>query len=334
MVGDISSAYLEAFTKEKVCFKAGHAFGKLEGHLLIIVKALYGQRTSGASWHESFSDTLRDMGFKPCKADPDVWMRDLGTHFEYVCVYVDDIMHMSKDPRAFFHDLEHKYGYHLKGVGKPTYHLGGDFFRDADGTLAWGAMSYVKKMITHYEIMFDGKPKEYSSPMAEGDHPELDNLDELDEDGTKRYQSLIGAFQWAMTLGRFELLVGVAMMSSFRIAPRKGHLERLQRMYGYLKRNPDAAIRFRIGIPDHESIGKPMRYEWIDYVYGPISEKLPHDMPIPRGKSVRTTTYQDANLMHDLVTGRSMTGILHLMNQTPIQWFSKKQNVVETATYG
>jgi hypothetical protein len=137
-----------------------------------------------------------------------------------------------------------------------------------------------------------------------------------------------------MTLGRFELLVGVAMMSSFRIAPRKGHLERLQRMYGYLKRNPDAAIRFRIGIPDHESIGKPMRYEWIDYVYGPISEKLPHDMPIPRGKSVRTTTYQDANLMHDLVTGRSMTGILHLMNQTPIQWFSKKQNVVETATYG
>jgi hypothetical protein len=57
-------------------------------------------------------------------------------------------------------------------------------------------------------------------------------------------------------------------------------------------------------------------------------------MPIPRGKLVRTTTYQDANLMHDLVTGRSMTGILHVLNQTPIQWFSKKQNVVETATYG
>jgi hypothetical protein len=195
-----------------VCFEAGPAFGKLEGHLLIIVKALYGLRTSGASWHQRFSDTLRDMGFKPCKADPDVWMRDLGTHYEYVCVYVDDNMHMSKDPRAFFHDLEHKYGYHLKGVGKPTYHLGGDFFRDADGTIEWGATSYVKKMITHYKIMFDGKRKEYSSPMSEGDHPELDNSDELDEDGTKRYQSLIGALQWAITLGRFDLLVGVATM--------------------------------------------------------------------------------------------------------------------------
>ena len=69
-------------------------------------------------------------------------------------------------------------------------------------------------------------------------------------------------------------------------------------------------------------------------VYGNISEEIPPDMPIPRGKPVRTTTYEDANLMHDLATGRSMTGILHVLNQTPIQWFSKKQNIVETATYG
>jgi hypothetical protein len=41
-------------------------------------------------------------------------------------------------------------------------------------------------------------------------------------------------------------------------------------------------------------------------------------MPVPKGKVVRTTTYQDANLFHDLVTGGSMTGILHMLNQTPI----------------
>ena len=38
--------------------------------------------------------------------------------------------------------------------------------------------------------------------------------------------------------------------------------------------------------------------------------------------------------LHDLVTGRSCTGILHLLNNTPIDWFSKRQNTVETATYG
>jgi hypothetical protein len=45
MVGDVSSAYLEAFTKEKVCFIAGPEFGELEGHMMTIIKALYGLRT-------------------------------------------------------------------------------------------------------------------------------------------------------------------------------------------------------------------------------------------------------------------------------------------------
>jgi hypothetical protein len=38
--------------------------------------------------------------------------------------------------------------------------------------------------------------------------------------------------------------------------------------------------------------------------------------------------------MHDVVTGRSCTGVLHFLNQTPIDWFSKRQKQVETATYG
>ena len=38
--------------------------------------------------------------------------------------------------------------------------------------------------------------------------------------------------------------------------------------------------------------------------------------------------------MHDICTGRSVTGILHLINKTPVDWYSKKQATVETATYG
>ena len=73
MVGDIGSAYLEAYTKEKVCFIAGPAFGEHEGHLMVIVKALYGLQTSGACYHEGFADTLHDMGFKQCINEPDLW---------------------------------------------------------------------------------------------------------------------------------------------------------------------------------------------------------------------------------------------------------------------
>ncbi len=334
MVGDVSSAYLEAETKEKVCFTAGPEFGKLAGHTFIIFKALYGLRTSGASWHQRFADTLCDLGYRPCKADYDVWIKDCGSHYEYVCVYVDDIMHMSKKTQALFDALKDIYHYNLAGIGEPSYHLGGNFFRDTDVTLAWGAQFYVKEVLITYEKLFGQNPKEYSSPMEEGDHPELDLTPELDANGIKLYQSLIGALQWAVTLGRFDIFIGVATMSSFRIAPRQGHLDRLKRMYGYLKRQPDGAIRFCTGIPDRESRNTPKECDWINSVYGPNQEELPLDMPPPKGKAMRTTCYADANLLHCLATGRSMSGIIHLLNQTPIQWFCKKQNVVETATYG
>ena len=87
---DIGNAYLESYTKEKVVFVAGPEFGELQGHLLVIMKALYGLRSSGARWHDRLYDALSGMGFKPSKADADIWMRKQGDHYEYIAVYVDD----------------------------------------------------------------------------------------------------------------------------------------------------------------------------------------------------------------------------------------------------
>ena len=44
--------------------------------------------------------------------------------------------------------------------------------------------------------------------------------------------------------------------------------------------------------------------------------------------------YVDVNLMHNVISGKSVTGILHLVNRTPLDWYSKKQATVENATYG
>ena len=38
--------------------------------------------------------------------------------------------------------------------------------------------------------------------------------------------------------------------------------------------------------------------------------------------------------MHNLITGKSVPGILHFLNQTPTDWLSKHQNQVEAETYG
>jgi hypothetical protein len=69
-------------------------------------------------------------------------------------------------------------------------------------------------------------------------------------------------------------------------------------------------------------------------VYGNVQELVPKDVPLPLGNCVTAVTYTDANLYHDILTGRSVIGVLHLCNQTLIDWYSKRQATVETATFG
>jgi hypothetical protein len=330
---DIGNAYLEAKTTEKVYIVGGPEFGEREGHTLVIYKALYGLRTSGQRWHERFAKCLKEMGFKPSKSEPDIWMRRNGDVYEYIATYVDDLAMALKDPKEFTDILMNKYGFKLKGTGEISFHLGCDFIRDPDGTMCMTPKTYIEKMISTYEQMFGCKPKEVSSPLTKGDHPEIDKSELLDEEGIQKYQSLIGAMQWAVSIGRIDITTAVMTLSGFRCAPRVGHLERARRVYGYLAKFRNAGIRIRTDEPDYSELPE-QNFDWSNSVYGDVHELLPKDAPEPLGKFVTLSHYVDANLMHDLLTGRSVTGCLHLLNKTPVDWYSKKQATVETATYG
>ena len=331
---DVGNAYLEACTNEKVCIVAGPEFGSRKDHILVIRKALYGLKTSGARWHDRFADCLRDLGFQPCKAEPDIWLRRNGEHCECIAVCVDDLAFVLKDPKEFIRVLEQDYKFKLKGSGIIDFHLGMNFVRDQHGVLCIKSEKYHKKMMDAYTRMFGGPPKQnVQSPIEKGDHPELDTSELLEPDDVSKYQSLIGSLQWAITIGRFDIATAVMTLSSFRAAPRKGHMERVKRIFGYLAKMDRACLRIRTEEPDYSDLHIP-EYDWSTSVYGNPKEEIPKDAPEPLGAWVTLTHFVDANLMHDLVSGKSVTGILHLLNKFPVDWHSKKQATVETATYG
>eukprot|EP00957_Ditylum_brightwellii_P174043 13251384-Ditylum_brightwellii.AAC.1 len=85
-------------------------------------------------------------------------------------------------------------------------------------------------------------------------------------------------------------------------------------------------------MPDYSN-HKVEKKNW-GHIYHPRQEEIPEGMHEPQGKPVMITTCIDAYLLHDVITGRNCTGIIHLLNKTPIDWFLKRQNTVETATYG
>mmetsp|Transcript_5420 Transcript_5420/g.7997 ORF Transcript_5420/g.7997 Transcript_5420/m.7997 type:complete len:239 (+) Transcript_5420:3465-4181(+) len=229
LAADIGNAYLNAPTKEKYYIITGPEFGSLEeGKIALIVRALYGLKSSSAMWRSHFAATLRDLGFHSSLADPDVWMRastlpDSQDYYEYILVYVDDLLVISHRGQEIIDLLTDKYQYRLKDVGPPKRYLGAIVGRyDKSGTKTWylSAKDYLTKAIPIVEEHYGALKKvKADTPLPTNYHPEDDTSPFLNDDEAALYQSFIGTLRWAVELGRIDLTFGVSLMSRFSGAP-------------------------------------------------------------------------------------------------------------------
>ena len=62
---------------------------------------------------------------------------------------------------------------------------------------------------------------------------------------------------------------------------------------------------------------------WHDF-YDNVKEKMPPQMPEPRGKSAVMSMIVDADHARNLLTRRSHTSIFLYVNNAPINWLSKQ----------
>jgi hypothetical protein len=137
-------------------------------------------------------------------------------------------------------------------------------------------IKYIEKLIKNYEKLFGIKPSQnVTLQLVKGDHPKLDTSELCNDEKISQYQSMIGSLQWIITIERFDVHTAMMTMSGFRIAPRVGHLDRLQRIYRYLSKMRFASIRVRTEEPDYSNISDP-DYDWTNIVYGKVKEfKMP-----------------------------------------------------------
>ena len=223
----------------------------------------------------------------------------------------------------------------------PTVYLGAEIGKyQHEGTTKelWtmSSATYTARSIADVETELELVGKKLrmraETPMAAGYRPELDGTPELDERRATYYQGLIGILRWACELGRIDILVDVSMMSSYLVSPREGHLEQVLHIFAYLKKHDRSRLVFDDAHPDL-SDRQFSAGDWTEF-YPDAAEAIPLDVPKPRGREVSMTCYVDANHAGCMVTRRSMTGVLIFVNKAPILWFSKRQNTVETSTFG
>ena len=155
---------------------------------------------------------------------------------------------------------------------------------------------------------------------------------ELKEDGLRWYQELIGQLRWAIEIGRVDILLEVSLLSQHLALPREGHLEQALHVMGYLKVHTKLRLMFDRGMPQFDT-NMFKSYDWEDF-YKDAKEAIPTNMPEPRGHSMSTSAFVDADLAGDKKNRRSQTGVLIFCNKAPIHWYSKRQPTVETSTFG
>lgn len=163
-------------------------------------------------------------------------------------------------------------------------------------------------------------------------HPEIDDTPLLGNQEISKYRMLIGSAIWATAQGRHDILYATGTLARYNAFPRQGHLHAALRLFGYLKNNPKACIVFDTTEPDISKYSK-ISHNWTE-LYPGAKEELPDDMPLPKMKPITILAYFDASHAPCLLTRRSVTGIALLLNNTLIRCTSKRQNTVETSTYG
>ena len=125
------------------------------------------------------------------------------------------------------------------------------------------------------------------------------------------------------------------MMSSHLVLPRKGHMEQVMQIFGYLKKYHNAELIFD---PSNPTINEQdfEKKDWTSSEFGHVEgrEELPPNMPEPRGMGFTIVVKVDVDHASNTVTRRSRTGILVYLNCSLVHWWSKKQTSIESSSFG
>ena len=96
------NAYVTAPCSEKIWTVLRKEFGTDQGKKAIIVRALYGIKSSGAAFHAHLADCMRSMGYTSCRGENYLWMKpdidpDRDEYYSYILCYVDDVLIVHHD---------------------------------------------------------------------------------------------------------------------------------------------------------------------------------------------------------------------------------------------
>ena len=343
---DIQNTYLTALCHKKIWTAAGSEFGSEAGKNMLVVRALYVLKFSGAAFRDFLVEALYDLGYKSSVAYPDVWMRpsikekDGLKYWEYVLLYLDYVLCISDKPIHTMKGIQSNFKLKDDKVDKTDVYLSAEpsTMDNEQWSECWAMLSdkYCAAMVKNFEDTLAKKflrlTTKCNLPTKHSYRSEMDCTGDLKVDGLQWYQELIGSLSWEVDIGRFDILLQTAILSKHLALPRESHLEQVLNIVRYLKTRNKLQFLFDSGYPaTNEKLFK--KYDWFD-IYRDLEEAIPLTMPEARRHGVIVTCFLDDNHGGILKDQKSQKGVLIFINKAPIYWYITSQTMVEASTLG
>lgn len=272
-----------------------------DGRVLLLLKALYGLKQASRQWNIELHNWLVQHGYQPITQDACIYVkRTKDGRMIILCLYVDDtgVAYHIKDEAIWLADKAAIAArFPITDLGDCRWMLGMEIRRDrAKGIMTISQQAYTERVLKQFDLL-ECRPR--SLPMAHNGELELTPRDgtpvkPLDAKGKQLYQSIVGSILYAACLTRMDLSHTTAKLAQFCAAPAEHHMLAAKHALRYLAGTRTLGLVFRRS----------------------------------GNKIINPTVCPDASWISEIDTGRSHSGVITLINDNPIHWWSKRQSMV------
>lgn len=271
---------------------------------LLLKKALYGGKSSGALYAKEIRGWLERYGFVACTVDETLFrltrVKDNKTSTLLISLYVDDGACCTNDEglyQDFIKALSDKY--QLSDVGDLTWHLGINVKQDlAAGTISLDQTAYIDSVVKRFNMM--GCKNKYTplpnrTYLTSEDCPAVPNKKDV-----KTYQQLVGSLMYVACGTRPDIAFAVNSCAQYMQNPGESHFKAAKHILRYLKTTKDEKLTYR---KQPEGMG--------NVLYG----------------------FVDADHAGSPEDRKSVGGYVLLLNGAAISWSSRKIKVVALSSF-
>ena len=292
---DIRTAFLNGELEEEVYVRppAGVPHLASLGHVLRLLRALYGLRQASRAWHRKLEAELRARGFAPSDADPALWMLYGEGGVTLAMFYVDDGLVAARtaaEAEALVAIVASMFA--IRELGEPSDFLGIRITRDRVArTITIDQEDKARALALEF-----GVTGRRSVPMTPDVHGALRGAEPGEPMAQRvRYQVAVGSLLHLAQCTRPDIAQAVGALASYSAAPSQAHYAAVLDVIRYVGCTPTRGITY-----GRDAV--PVRI-WCDASFSACRD-----------------------------TRRSTTGWLVTMYGGAVSWSSKRQATVAVST--